>query len=259
MNPEILKLEPIFSTIYGKDSKVLQAQFDRYSRLAELFSEKFGEQDSQFFSTPGRTEIGGNHTDHNYGRVLAGSVNLDSIAVAADNNSDQITIYSRGYGEPFQVDLANLDVIDQEKGTTTSLIRGIAARLKQLDFQIGGFNACMESDVLPGSGLSSSASVEVLIGTIFSALFNDNSINPETIAIIGQYAENNYFGKPCGLMDQVACAMGGIVTIDFKVPQEPVIKKVNFDFDAQNHKLIVVDTGGNHADLTGDYSGQFIF
>ena len=196
MNPEIVKLKPIFSKIYGKEIKVLQLQLERYSNLAELYSEKFGKQDVHFFSTPGRTEIGGNHTDHNHGRVLAGSVSLDSIAVAAKNQSECITVYSRGYEEPFRVGLDKLDVDVKEEGTTTSLIRGIAFRLKKMGYRIGGFDACMESDVLPGSGLSSSASVEVLIGTIFNAFFNDNSIPPETIAIIGQYAENNYFGKP---------------------------------------------------------------
>ncbi len=254
MNPEILKFKDIFSNIYSSDPGVLESQFNRYNDLLEYFHGVFAEQDVEYFSTPGRTEIGGNHTDHNHGRVLAGSINLDSIAIAAGNQSNQVRVHSKGYDTPFYVDLGDLDVNEKEKGTTTALIRGIAARLKQLGYQTGGFNACITSDVLPGSGLSSSASIEVLIGTIFNSLFNENAIKPETIAIIGQYSENNYFGKPCGLMDQVACAMGGIITIDFKSPQEPVINKVNFDFDAQNYNLIVVDTGGTHADLTADYA-----
>lgn len=254
MEQEILQLKSVFSTIYGRDDRKIETQTERYNELVAYFRSNFGEQKLHYFSTPGRTEIGGNHTDHNHGRVLAGSINLDSIAVAARNGADQITLYSKGYEKPFVVDLGDLEVNEQEFGTTTSLIRGIAARLKELGYRIGGFNACLTSDVLPGSGLSSSASIEVLIGTIFNALYNNDEIKPEILAITGQYAENNFFGKPCGLMDQVACAMGGIVTIDFKDPQEPKIKKVDFDFVAQEYSLIVVDTGGTHADLTDDYA-----
>ena len=251
---DIQKLKSALIQLYGQESITLETQFARYNVLMENFTSKFGNRELHFFSTPGRTEIGGNHTDHNHGRVIAGSINLDSIAVAAKNQEDRISIYSEGYKEPFLVDLKNLEVDEKEKGTTTSLIRGIAARLKQLGYHIGGFDACMTSDVLIGSGLSSSASMEVLIGTIFNSFFNNGSIPPEVIAIIGQYAENKYFGKPCGLMDQVACAMGGIITIDFKNPVDPVIKKVDFNFDAQNYKILVVDTGGTHADLTDDYA-----
>ncbi|MFC2098923.1 galactokinase [Bacteroidota bacterium] len=254
MKEDILNLKPVFSTLYGKDPETLELQIRRYGELMDFFGKEFNEQELHYFSTPGRTEIGGNHTDHNHGRVLAGSINLDSIAIASPNQTDQITVYSIGYDDPFIVDLQNLEASKEEYGTTTSLIRGIASRLKELGYKIGGFNACITSDVLPGSGLSSSASIEVLIGNIFSALFNNDGIKPEVLALTGQYAENNFFGKPCGLMDQVACAMGGIVTIDFKDPQEPVIKKVDFDFDAQEYSLVVVDTGGTHADLTDDYA-----
>ncbi len=251
---DIQKFKSVLIQIYGQESITVETQFARYNTLMEDFTSKFDNRELHFFSTPGRTEIGGNHTDHNHGRVIAGSINLDSIAVAAKNQEDRISIYSEGYKEPFLIDLKNLEVDEKEKGTTTSLIRGIAARLKQLGYHIGGFDACMTSDVMIGSGLSSSASMEVLIGTIFNTFFNNGSIPPEVIAIIGQYAENKYFGKPCGLMDQVACAMGGIITIDFKNPGDPVIKKVNFNFDAQNYKILVVDTGGTHADLTDDYA-----
>jgi galactokinase len=161
---------------------------------------------------------------------------------------------SEGYPEPFIVNLDQLEKVGKEQETTSALIRGIAARFKQSGFHINGFNAVVTSDVLPGSGLSSSASIEVLIGTIFNYFFNDGKIPSQTIAIIGQYAENEYFGKPCGLMDQTSCAVGGIVTIDFKNPKEPIVKKVNFDFSHQNYSLLIVDTGGNHADLTDDYS-----
>ena len=254
MNAEISKLKSIFTEIYGKEDRFLEPQYKRYEELADNFIERFGGGELDYFSTPGRTEIGGNHTDHNHGRVLAGSINLDSVAVAAKTSPETVVVHSMGYETPFRVDLGDLGVNKAEEGTTTALIRGIAARLKELGYRIGGFNAVITSDVLPGSGLSSSASIEVLIGTIFNALFNESKISPETLAIVGQYSENNYFGKPCGLMDQVACAMGGIITIDFKDPQSPVIRKVDFDFDAQNYNLIVVDTGGTHADLTDDYA-----
>ncbi len=254
MTMEISQLNPLFEKMYGTDPVVLEQQRSRYEELAGLFRDKFGEQEEHFFSTPGRTEIGGNHTDHNFGRVLAGSISLDSIAVAARNGSDRITVYSIGYDTAFEVDLAMLEASSKEFGTTTSLIRGIAARLKELAYKIGGFNAYITSDVLPGSGLSSSASIEVLIGNIISSLFNDGTISPEVLAMTGQYAENNFFGKPCGLMDQVACAMGGVVSIDFRDPKDPQIRKVDFDFAAQDYSMIVVDTGGTHADLTDDYA-----
>jgi galactokinase len=247
-----MNLESALSELYGKDE--LDAQLHRYHELVGWYHKMFDRHGLHFFSTPGRTEMGGNHTDHNHGRVLAASINLDSIAVAATNGSNQVHIFSKGYTAPFVISLDELNVKEEENGTTSALIRGIASRLKELGHRIGGFNACITSDVLPGSGLSSSASIEVLIGTMFNTFFNHGTIGSDTIAIIGQYAENHFFGKPCGLMDQVACATGGIVTIDFRDPQIPVIKKVDFDFVVQGYRLIVVDTGGTHADLTDDYS-----
>jgi galactokinase len=240
--------------LYGNKETIVEKQQNRYSILKDIFNRKFGELESHFFSAPGRTEIGGNHTDHNHGRVLAGSVNLDSIAIAAKNFDNQIVIYSENYDTSFVVDLSELNVVQEEEGTTNALIRGIAARFNQLGFETGGFNACITSEVLPGSGLSSSASIEVLIGSIFNALYNNNNIPPEKLAMIGQYAENEYFGKPCGLMDQMACAVGGIISIDFENPQNPHIEKVDFDFEGYGYNLLVVDTGGNHADLTEDYA-----
>lgn len=250
----IENLGAVFEEIYGSDPLMRENQTHRYEKLVREFHELFETNEIQLFSAPGRTEIGGNHTDHNLGRVLAASVNLDSIAVAGRNQTKWVEMYSEGYDEPFSVDLGNLNVVESEKGTTSALIRGIAARLKQQGYKIGGFHACVTSDVLPGSGLSSSASIEVLIGTIFNALFNENRIDPQAIAIIGQYAENNYFGKPCGLMDQMACAVGGVLAIDFNDPQHPQVKKVDFDFSAQDYRLLVVNTGGSHADLTDDYA-----
>lgn len=247
-------VERWLTMVYGDDTDTMNIQRDRYERLLKEFETNFGAADVQLFSTPGRTEISGNHTDHNHGRVLAGSITLDAIAAAAENVQEKVVLYSEGYDEPFSVDLNKLEVTETEFGTTTSLIRGVAARFRMLGLQIGGFNAMISSDVLPGSGLSSSAAIEVLIGTIFNGLFNDGKIAPETLAKIGQYAENVYFGKPCGLMDQVACAVGGIVTIDFQDPEQPDIRKVNFDFAAQPYQLVIVDTGGNHADLTANYA-----
>jgi galactokinase len=251
---ELNGLEQVLKQLYGGIESVIHYQSERYHGVLRNFQNYFSSGNHRFFSTPGRTEIGGNHTDHNHGRVLAASVNLDSIAAAAPNNSNLVKVFSEGYSEPFLVDLSQTGMVTRERGTTSALIRGIANRLNELGFRIDGFNAFITSDVLPGSGLSSSASIEVLIGTIFNYLFNDGKVSPEQIASIGQFSENYYFGKPCGLMDQMTCAVGGIVSIDFKDPQKPLVKKVNFDFSRQNYGLLVVDTGGNHADLTDDYA-----
>ena len=248
------KLLPFIADLYGPDQKEISKQLRRYSRLDQVFSQKFGSRQRHYFSTPGRTEIGGNHTDHNHGRVLAASINLDSIAVASPSSGRVVRLYSQGYDRPFIVDLDDLKVQADEQATTSALIRGIAFRLQELGYTIGGFDACMTSDVLPGSGLSSSASVEVLIGSIFNALFNRNKINPLILARVGQFAENKYFGKPCGLMDQMACAIGGIIAIDFKNPAKTSVRKIKFNFNSSKYSLVVVNTGGNHVDLTPDYA-----
>lgn len=230
-------------------------QEQRYIGLRSKFSVHFpaSEEALVFISVPGRTEIGGNHTDHNQGRVLAASIHLDTLACVQRSGDEQVVFYSEGYS-PLFIGLGDLRVLEEERGTTAALIRGIAARFKELGFGIGGFNAVVDSEVLRGSGLSSSASVEVLIAAIFNYFFNDNSIEPEELAVIGQYAENVYFGKPCGLMDQTACAVGGIISIDFENPAQASIRRVCFDFSKQDYRLLVVDTGGNHADLTPDYA-----
>lgn len=251
---DLKSYEISFKKIYGTNEKVLEFQYKRYSDLIEKHSEFFEQSDIHLFSTPGRTELGGNHTDHNHGRVLAGSINLDSIAVVSKNSEQKVTLYSESYVEPFVVDLNSLSPIKAEAGDTNSLIRGIASRFVQLGYNIGGCSGIISSEVLRGSGLSSSASIEVLIGTIFNTLYNGDSISSEEIAKISQYAENVYFGKPCGLMDQMACAVGGIIAIDFEDSENPIVEKVNFDFRATGYSLIVVDTGGNHADLTNDYA-----
>jgi galactokinase len=251
-----VKARELFSRLYGNNQQVIDHHTKRYTTLAETFKKLFpyDQGEYHFFSSPGRTEVGGNHTDHNAGRVLAAAVHLDTIAVVKATDNNQITMYSEGYPELFKVDLSQLEPIDEERGTTTALIRGIAARFRQLGLSIGGFNAAVSSTVAKGSGLSSSASIEVLIGTILSALYNGNSVKPDLIAKIGQFAENVYFGKPSGLMDQMACAIGGFIAIDFKDKEKVVYQKLDFDLSSYGYHMLVVDTGGNHADLTRDYA-----
>jgi len=253
MEKIIISNNSTFKELYGSNQDILIKQEKRYNSLIDKFNNNFGRRDLMIFSSPGRTEIGGNHTDHNYGRVLAGAVNMDNIAVASINNTATVNILSSGY-EKFEVDLSNLTPDKAENFTSASLIRGISSRMKELGFKIGGFDCCIDSGVPVGSGLSSSASFEVLIGAIISHLFNNGKLEPVQNAIIGQYAENVYFGKPCGLMDQTACAVGGLVTIDFKDPASPVVKKVDFDFVATGFSLVITDTGGNHADLNDEYA-----
>jgi galactokinase len=244
---------PLFKKLYGTDTAVLNEQAERYTKLLNEFKTIYGHDEASLFSSPGRTEIGGNHTDHNYGRVLAGAVNLDNIAVAAKNGTQVIRIKSAGYPD-FQVDLSQLKPNDSEKYTSVSLVKGISARFQEKGYKTGGFDACIDSRVPVGSGLSSSASFEVLIGAIINQFFNDGKMTPVENAIIGQWAENNYFGKPCGLMDQTACAVGGLITIDFEDPSKPIVKEVNFNFIATGFSLVITDTGGNHADLNDEYA-----
>ena len=243
----------VFRELYGNDPAELKRNAERYTGLLNKFTTEFGHADCEFFTSPGRTEIGGNHTDHNYGRVLAGAVNLDNVCVAAKNNTNIIRILSEGYPR-FEVDLTWLRPDTREQYTSAALVRGICSRLTELGYKVGGFDACIDGGVPKGSGLSSSASFEVLIGAILSHLFNDDLLDPIQNAIIGQYSENNYFGKPCGLMDQTACAMGGLITIDFEDPSKPIVKKVNFDFVATGFSMVITDTGGNHADLNDEYA-----
>ena len=247
-------IEELFKKFYGNDDRIIAENIHRYEKNTEDYVKYFSSVPHYLFSSPSRTEICGNHTDHNGGRVLAASVSPDSIAAVAKNDDNTIRIYSEGYPTPFKVVLKDLYPVEKEKGTTTALIRGIAARFKELGFEIGGFNATVQSKVLIGSGLSSSASIEVLIGIILNHLFNRNEISKKDLALIGQYAENNYFNKPCGLMDQLTIAVGGIVSIDFKDAENPKVRTVDFDISTENYGLLVVDTGGSHADLTDDYS-----
>jgi galactokinase len=237
----------LFQELYGTDEAVLKEQAERYAALMNDFEKTYGADDVQLFSSPGRTEIGGNHTDHNYGRVLAGAVNLDNIAVAAANGTDKIRVKSVGY-PAFEVDLSDLEIDKSNFYTSSSLVKGICARMKEKGYQIGGFDACVEGRVPKGSGLSSSASFEVLMGTIINELFNAGKMSAVENAIIGQWAENNYFGKPCGLMDQTACSVGGLITIDFKDPANPIVKEVDFDFVSTGFSLVITDVGGGHDD-----------
>ena len=234
------------------DESVLEYQKGRYVKAIESFEELFGVKDVEIYSAPGRSEIGGNHTDHQCGRVLAASINLDAIAIVAKKESG-IVLKSEGY-PMINVSLADLLPTKEEEGTSAGLIRGVAARLKEEGYEIGGFEAYVTSDVLNGAGMSSSAAFEVLIGNILSGLYNEGKISPVLIAQAGQYAENVFFGKPCGLMDQMASSVGNLIFIDFADVKNPVIKKVNVNFEDFNHSLCIVDTKGSHADLTDEYA-----
>ena len=223
------------------------------SALDQGFAEAFGGAPERYFSAPGRTEIGGNHTDHQRGRVLAGAVNLDTVAAVRPNGTKTIRVQSKGY--PLSVvELTNLTPVESEINSTPALIRGVAARFVQLGCHVEGFDAYCESTVLPGSGLSSSAAFEVLMGTIINHLFFGGKVSQAEIAMIGQYAENVFFGKPCGLMDQTASAVGNLVTIDFFHKDHPVIEPVDFDFASCGHALCIIDSGADHADLTDEYA-----
>ena len=230
-----------------------QDQLPRYSALADDFRARFGREPELFVSAPGRTEVVGNHTDHQNGRVLAGAVNLDTVAAVAANGRDVVTLYSAGYDAPFVVDLSDLTVREDEKNTTFSLIRGVAARLKELGYAIGGFDAQVMSTVFKGSGLSSSAAFEVMLVAAFDALFNNWSIDPKLNARISQFAENVYFGKPSGLLDQSASAVGGLVAMDF-APAIADVEAINYDFGKKGYAVCVVSVGGEHGNLTDAYA-----
>ena len=234
-------------------ANVLYLETNMKKSLDAGFAASFEGAPERYFSAPGRTEIGGNHTDHQRGRVLAGAVNLDTVAAVRCNGTKTIRIQSKGY--PLSVvDLENLTPVEAEINSTPALIRGVAARFVQMGCQVEGFDAYCESTVLPGSGLSSSAAYEVLIGTIINGLFFNGKVSQPEIAMIGQYAENVFFGKPCGLMDQMASAVGNLVTIDFFDKEKPVIEPVDFDFASCGHALCIIDSGADHADLTDEYA-----
>ena len=234
-----------------EDSSLVNYQKDRYANALNKFIELYGDENISIYSAAGRSEISGNHTDHQHGCVLACSINLDAIGVVA-RQDDVINVVSDSFNiKPIY--LNDLDKKDEEEGTSEALIRGVVSKLKELGYNIGGFKAFITSDVLVGAGLSSSAAFETIIGTIIDGLYNDMSIDMVTIAKVGQYAENVYFGKPCGLMDQCACAVGGLISIDFKDTEHPAVNHVDVDFSKYDHSLCIVDTKGSHADLTDAY------
>ncbi len=239
--------------LYGTRGDAVEKQTARYIRLADLHTKTFGEKEIKFVSAPGRTEIAGNHTDHNHGRVLAAAVNLDTVAAVSANDTDIVTLYSDGYDKPFVVDLAHLTPVDGEQETTYALIRGVSARMKELGYKIGGFDAVVTSTVFKGSGLSSSAAFEVLVCAIIDSLYNGFVVNAKLRAQIAQYAENVFFGKPCGLMDQMASSVGGLVAIDFGF-EDPQVNAMKFDFDAAGFIPVVVSAGGDHGNLTNEYA-----
>ena len=207
------------------------------------------------FSAPGRTEIGGNHTDHQHGCVIAAAVDMETTAEVTLNGTNVIRVDSEGY-RPVEIDLSDLKIREEEQNTTAALIRGVAAAFAQRGYKLSGFDAKVKSTVLPGSGLSSSAAFEVLIGRILNGLFADNAVSAIEIAQIGQYAENVYYGKPSGLMDQMASSVGGLVFIDFHDPKTPIVEKVDYDFAHSGYTLCTIDSGADHADLTDEYAAM---
>lgn len=244
------KYDNLLSELYGKAA--LSAQKKRYATLIHEFMKKYpARKDIHIFSASGRTEIGGNHTDHQHGCVLAAAVNLDVIAVVGFHDEKVIRVKSAGYPEDI-VKLDDLNVHLKEKGSS-AMIRGIAYKFSELGAKIGGFDACTTSDVLSGSGISSSAAFEVLIGTIMDKYYMNGRIGAVEIAKIGQFAENVYFGKKSGLMDQMVSSVGGFVAIDFNNTEAPEIKSCSFDFEKSGYCLFITDTKGSHADLTDDY------
>ena len=246
-------LDQKFSTLYGKEN--VESAKQRYTDAVAKFIGAYGEdRELSLFSVAGRSELSGNHTDHNRGCVVAASISLDVIAVASPTDDGIITVISEGFGKDI-VNIKEYCAPNTEKfGTSESIVAGMCAGLSNSGYKTGGFVAYVTSNVLKGSGLSSSAAFEDMIGTIESHLYNGGRVDNVEIAKLAQWAENNFFGKPCGLMDQVACAVGGIVAIDFKNTKDPVITPIDFDITGAGYNLCIVNTGGNHADLTDDYA-----
>lgn len=245
-------LDKTLTYIYGEAA--LEFQKKRYSAAIDEFEKIYGDRDISLFSVAGRSELSGNHTDHNHGCVVAASIDLDIIAVAAKRDDGVIRIKSEGFPEDVVDTAVYTAPIEEKFGTSESIIAGMCAGFAKNGHAIGGFDAYTTSNVLKGSGLSSSAAFEDMVGNILSHMYNDGKVDNVEIAMLAQYSENVFFGKPCGLMDQVACAVGGIVAIDFADPSAPIIDKVDFDLSAQGYNLCIVNTGGNHADLTDDYA-----
>ena len=246
-------IDSVITHIYGEAA--LEGQKIRYTKAIDEFAAIYGaDREISLYSVAGRSELSGNHTDHNHGCVVAASIDLDIIAVASARADKVIRIKSEGFPE----DVVDADVytapVNEKFGTSESIIAGMCAAFKNNGLEVGGFDAYTTSNVLKGSGLSSSAAFEDMVGNILSHMYNGGKVDNVEIAKMAQFSENVFFGKPCGLMDQVACAAGGIVAIDFADPKSPIIDKLDFDISAQGYNLCIVNTGGNHADLTDDYA-----
>ena len=245
------KTDAFMHELYGKGAAENKA---RYEKVLKGFEENFGDNEGiLLFSSPGRTEISGNHTDHNHGKVLAGSINLDCVGAAAKNYSSHVRIISETYNQDITIDLNDLEPSAKKAGTV-DLIKGILKGFETSGYSVGGFNAYITSNVISAAGVSSSASFEMLLCSMLNAFFNESRMDNVAYAHIGKFAENKYWDKASGLLDQMACAVGGLITIDFVEPMTPVVQKIDFDFKAQNHSLIIVQTGKGHADLSAEYS-----
>lgn len=241
----------LFDLLYGVGNR--EEAVKRYEDLLDGFEKNFGDQEIRLFSSPGRTEISGNHTDHNHGKVLAGSINLDCVGVAAVNHSHKVNIISITFNQKFTIDLNELSKSPSKSGTV-DLVKGLLAGFKESGYEIGGFDAYITSNVISAAGVSSSAAFEMLLCSMLNTFFNEGRMDTVAYAHIGKYAENHYWDKASGLLDQMACAVGGLITIDFLEPADPKVEKIDFDFASQNHSLIIVNTGRGHADLSADYS-----
>ncbi|MCC2816569.1 galactokinase [Lachnoclostridium pacaense] len=242
----------LLAKLYGEDA--VAGNVARYQELLKGYEKTFGDSgDVLLFSSPGRTEISGNHTDHNHGKVLAGSINLDCVGVAAKNSSSHVHIVSETYNQDFTIDLNHLEPSDKKAGTV-DLVKGLLKGFEESGYSVGGFNAYITSNVISAAGVSSSASFEMLLCSMLNTFFNEGRMDTVAYAHIGKYSENNYWDKASGLLDQMACAVGGLITIDFVEPSAPAVEKIDFDFGSQNHSLIIVQTGKGHADLSADYS-----
>ena len=248
------KMDEKFSSIYGGDENSISEAYKRLADTIKHFQSIEKTEEVYVFSASGRTELSGNHTDHNNGCVLTASINLDKLALVSKRNDNKIVVYTDYSDNPDIIDINDLELNKDEYGKSNALTRGVCAGIKNKGYNIGGCTVSLNNKVLIGSGLSSSASFESLIGEIQNALYNDNKISPVDIAKIGQYAENVYFGKPCGLMDQMGCSVGGIMSIDFKDNNNPIIEKVEYDFESKGYALMIVDAKGDHSGLTNEYA-----
>ena len=257
MKTDALKMLDLTSThelmekLYGKNE--VESNVARYKDLVAKFEKEFGDKDMLIFTSPGRTEISGNHTDHNHGKVLAGSIKLDCVGVAAKNDSNIVNIVSETFNQKFSINLADLSPSSKMAGTV-DLVKGLLKGFEEKGYTVGGFDAYITSNVISAAGVSSSAAFEMLLCSMLNVFFNDNKMDVVAYAHVGKYSENHYWNKSSGLLDQMACAVGGLITIDFYDPKNPVVEQIPFDFSSQNYSLIIVNTGKGHADLSADYS-----